>query len=247
MPYIYTEADKLGNSKKVGTGDCVALVPTYANVPSHVEWREGEKVLDNPHIRKGTAIATFVKKRYPNKAHGNHAAFFLRHGPKGNGFWVMDQWKNDKDKPVVQSRYITVKPGPRGADGSYYRASDNAEAFSIIEYEYANSSTASIACHGAGDTRTPVSKCRQRKRPSPVMSSRIANGQRHNFSAAWISGAPDKPTTTEKRRTHVRPSFEHDDFGTVLGAGSSQFHHPDLGRPRIRQREMDGVFLWDGP
>lgn len=133
MPYIYTDANRLEKTKKVGGGDCVALIRHYARVPQHSAWREGEKVLDNPKMRQGMAIATFVNGRYPNKATGNHAAFFLRHGPKGDGFWVIDQWKSNATKQLVTARYIPVKKAPRKQDGSYVQASDNADAFSIIE------------------------------------------------------------------------------------------------------------------
>lgn len=135
MPRLYPDANRLGDTPKVGTTDCVALVQFYATLPNHSAWKAGEKVLDNPRIRLGTAIATFVNGRYPNKKTGNHAAFFLRHGPKGDGFWVMDQWKDkpgQKPRPVT-SRYISARHVKRNADGSWYRASDNAEAFSIIE------------------------------------------------------------------------------------------------------------------
>ena len=77
MPFISPIANTLGGTPKVGNGDCVALVEFYANVPAHSAWKQGERVLDNANIRPGTAIATFVNGRYPNKPTGNHAAFFL--------------------------------------------------------------------------------------------------------------------------------------------------------------------------
>lgn len=119
----------------MGTNDCVALVQFYARAPNHRQWKAGEPVLDNPAMRPGTAIATFVKGRYPNNATGQHAALFLRHGPKGDGFWVMDQWK---DKPgqrprSIEARYIRSQHRAQNKDGTWYWASDNADAFSIIE------------------------------------------------------------------------------------------------------------------
>ncbi len=76
----------------------------------------------------GTAIATFENGRYPNRPRGNHAAFFLRHGP--NGFWVIDQWRGD-GKPLITARYLQSRGTTR--DGAYSRPSDNAVAFSVIE------------------------------------------------------------------------------------------------------------------
>jgi hypothetical protein len=135
MPFIYPNADKLGGTPKVGNGDCVALVEFYANVPPHSSWKQGEHVLDNPNIRPGTAIATFVHGRYPNKSTGNHAAFFLRHAAKGQGFFVMDQWI---DKPGAKPRLVDSRAMPsrhvkQNNDGTWYRASDNADAFYVIE------------------------------------------------------------------------------------------------------------------
>jgi len=92
------------------------------------KWREGASVLGNKTILKGTAIATFVRGHYANHAHGNHAAFFLRHGP--SGFWIMDQWADAK-KLLVSSRFISSQGKRR--DGTFIRSSDNADAFSIIE------------------------------------------------------------------------------------------------------------------
>ncbi|MFP5390835.1 MAG: BPSL0067 family protein [Gammaproteobacteria bacterium] len=128
MPYVYADAAKLEKTPKVGSGQCVALVQHYAGLPGTIGWHEGEKVLNNASIKPGTAIATFVKGRYLSHATGNHAAFFLRHG--ANGFYVMDQWKNKED---VSERFIPYRKGPKNADGSYYNASNNADAYSVIE------------------------------------------------------------------------------------------------------------------
>lgn len=135
MPFIYPNANTLGNSPKVGTTDCVALVQFYAKVPNHRAWREGERVLDNPKMRLGTAIATFVNGRYPDHKTGQHAAFFLRHGAKGTGFWVMDQWKDKKGRPSrpVMARFIDSRHIRQNANGTWWNASDNADAFSVIE------------------------------------------------------------------------------------------------------------------
>lgn len=135
MPYIYPNANRLGGTPKVGTTDCVALVQFYANVPHHSAWRQGERVVDSRNMQLGTAIATFVKGRYPSKKTGNHAAFFLRYDAPGMGFWEMDQWKDKKGEPVrpVQARRIKPQSRKQNPDGSWWYASSNADAFYVIE------------------------------------------------------------------------------------------------------------------
>jgi len=124
MSYIYKDVSKLEAKPKVGTFQCVALIRRFTNAPPASTWLQGEQVMGNANIQKGTAIATFVDGKYPNLSAGNHAAFFLRFS--AGGIWVMDQWKNSRDKPLISSRFIKVKPP--GFD-----ASNNASAYSIIE------------------------------------------------------------------------------------------------------------------
>ena len=126
LEYVYSEVEALDKKPKVGDGDCVALVRHYTRMPSHRWWKEGAAVLGNTRIQKGTAIATFVRGKYPNRNHGNHAAFFLRHG--SGGFWVIDQYKR---VGTIVKRFIRVR-GKKN-DGSYLYPSDNALAFSVIE------------------------------------------------------------------------------------------------------------------
>lgn len=135
MPYIFSNANRLGGTEKVGTTDCVALVQFYAGVPNHRLWKPGERVLDNPNVRMGTAIATFVNGRYPNNDTGQHAAFFLRHDAPGKGFWVMDQWKDRPAKPPrpVTAHLLHSRGVKQNSDGSWWYASNNADAFSVIE------------------------------------------------------------------------------------------------------------------
>lgn len=136
MRYVYAMAATLEKKKKIGDGDCVALVRFYARAPNHRAWKRGEPVLDLKGLEPGTAIATFVLGRYPNRGTGNHAAFFLRHGASGTGFWVIDQWKSRPGhgaKPLISSRFVSSKGKPQRADGSWPEASDNADAFSVIE------------------------------------------------------------------------------------------------------------------
>jgi hypothetical protein len=81
-------------------------------------------------VKRGTAIATFVNGRYPNSAHGNHAAIVLKVMTSGIG--VVDQWQS---KGIISARLISIPP-PRqqyNRDGSFMRPSDNALAFYVIE------------------------------------------------------------------------------------------------------------------
>jgi len=77
MAYIYSQASKLKGQPVVGSHQCVALVQHYAGAPTTAHWRQGEAVFGNAVLRPGTAIATFVKGRYPNRSHGNHAALYV--------------------------------------------------------------------------------------------------------------------------------------------------------------------------
>jgi hypothetical protein len=129
MSYIYSEVDDLDQSDLVGSHQCVALVQHYTNAHQTSTWKEGEPVKGNMRIKKGTAIATFVNKKYPQRTHGNHAALYF--SQDAGGIWVIDQWKGDPNKPKVSKRYLLSK-GKR-KDGTYIDSSNNADAFSIIE------------------------------------------------------------------------------------------------------------------
>ena len=136
MPFIYPAADQLGRTPKVGKGECTDLVRFYANLPPTWMWRAGEHVVDVRNIRMGTAIATFVHGRYPqNRDTGVHAAFFLRYDAPGRGFWVMDQWRDKPGHPVrpVEARPLRPQGFKQNANGTWFAASDNADAFYVIE------------------------------------------------------------------------------------------------------------------
>lgn len=134
MAFVYSKVESLRGKDKVGSQQCVALIQWYAaGVPHTSRWKAGEVVLGNPRIKEGTAVATFVKGRYLSLPHGNHAAFYLRQG--ADGFWVMDQWM---DKPggnvrPISERFIRSLHRTQNTDGSWPQASDNADAFSVIE------------------------------------------------------------------------------------------------------------------
>ena len=129
MAYVYSAAKELDKKDKVGTFQCVALVQHYADAPITSAWREGERVMGNTRLSPGTAIATFENGRYPNKPHGNHAAFYL--GQVSNGIYVVDQCNDNVRKPTISRRFIRAKG--RNKSGKYIEPSDNADAFSVIE------------------------------------------------------------------------------------------------------------------
>jgi hypothetical protein len=129
MAYVYSQAKSLDNREKVGTFECVAWVQHYANAPITSAWSEGQRVMGNKGLSPGTAIATFVDGRYPNSAHGNHAAFYL--GQVSNGIYVVDQWKDMATKPKISKRFIRTKG--KNKSGQYIDPSNNADAFSVIE------------------------------------------------------------------------------------------------------------------
>jgi hypothetical protein len=128
MSYCYSEVDELEDQPVVGTHQCVALVQKYAGAPVTSAWRQGEAVLGNQALKKGTAIATFVNGRYPSRSHGNHAALFVK--AAGNGIWIMDQWKSES-KTTISLRFLA--PRGKNRQGQYIRPTENAEAYSVIE------------------------------------------------------------------------------------------------------------------
>lgn len=126
--YRYDKVDELEKHGMVGSKQCVALVQIYTGAPSTSLWRQGDAAIGNTTLKKGTAIATFVNGRYPNRSSGNHAALFVRQAP--GGIYILDQWKT-KSTGKISSRFVPS----RGVDknGRYKRPSDNADAFSVIK------------------------------------------------------------------------------------------------------------------
>lgn len=130
MPYIYADVDKLDRKPLVGSHHCVALVQEYAKAPQAELWKQGTLVRTTKDISKGTAIATFVNGKYPNKKTGNHAALFI--SQDNAGIKVMDQWKGDPNKPTVSVRTIRFKGAKKGG-GLVEPLSNNGDAYYIIE------------------------------------------------------------------------------------------------------------------
>ena len=112
----------------VGNHQCVALVRHYAGAPATLAWKQGEAVLGNRLLRKGTAIATFINGKYANHRQGNHAALYL--GQTLDGIIVMDQWSG-KRLGIVTSR--TLRSKGQYKNGLHIDPSNNADAFFVIE------------------------------------------------------------------------------------------------------------------
>lgn len=127
----YVDVDTLEGQPKVSNKECAGLVNFYTRAGHSSGWVQGERVRGNLTIRKGTAIATFVNGKYPGNEHGNHAALYIRQD--ADGIYMMDQWANNEKKPTISSRYVRFKNVPQNADGTWVSASDNGDAFSIIE------------------------------------------------------------------------------------------------------------------
>ncbi len=135
--YRYNSAGSLENKPKVRDGECVALVQEYAGAPRSTTWRAGERVVESRGLLPGTAIATFANGRFPSGTMRRHAAFFLRYGPRdasGNAtyFWVIEQY-NHPPIALIQARMLNRKRGPQARDGSWPEASNNPDAFYVIE------------------------------------------------------------------------------------------------------------------
>jgi len=124
MPYIFREVRTLQNAAKEGDGDCVELIRKHTNLRHTATWRQGAQVFGNKTIIPGTAVATFVKGRYPNRATGNHAAFYI--GQQSEGIYIMDQWKGS-GKPKISIRFLTTSNLSRKS------LSDNPLAFYVVE------------------------------------------------------------------------------------------------------------------
>ena len=120
-PWVMIRPERLLERKnKVGSGQCVAIAQPLLNMPITSLWREGEKVLGNNSIARGTVIATFINGLYPSLPHGNHVAIYI--SQTANTIKVVEQWSSLK-KP--QERDIPIKEGMNDR-------SNNANAFSVV-------------------------------------------------------------------------------------------------------------------
>lgn len=126
MTYVYAEAEGLVGLPTVGTKQCVALIKAFADTPPSSLWKEGAAVRGNTTLKKGTAIATFVDGRYQNSGSGNHAAFYI--SQDATGILVVDQWSTSG---TIRERRLLFLG--KDKDGRFTRASNNGDAFSVVE------------------------------------------------------------------------------------------------------------------
>ena len=122
-PYIAARPDAFEGSV-IGAGHCVDFVKAAAGVPQTAAWREGAAVRGNPHISRGTAIATFESDGSYTSVSGNHAAIYLHQDDRG--IWVYDQWRGQP----VHKRLIPFEGGSRAKWGS---KSNDGRRFAVIE------------------------------------------------------------------------------------------------------------------
>jgi hypothetical protein len=90
-PFVASDAN-LENMRRRGDGDCAQMPQVdleKQGIGLAENWLQGASVYRNYAKRRGTAIATFVNGRYPNKKTGNHVAYFLHHVE--GGFRVLEQ------------------------------------------------------------------------------------------------------------------------------------------------------------
>lgn len=127
-PYRYADVDQLDGADKVGSHQCVALVQIKAGAPVTAAWRQGVTVRGQTILAKGTAIATFVDGRYPNRRHGNHAALYISRNAVG--ILAMDQWTSNKRKPKISTHLLRFLGKDR--HGNYINPSNNGDVFSVI-------------------------------------------------------------------------------------------------------------------
>lgn len=148
MPFVYSGFRATVGLPKVDGGECARLVQHFmSRIGPTGQWKAGERVLDiiasGRKLEPGTAVATFVKGRYPSSGH-RHAAFYEGPAYKVSGalrgIILVDQW-NPKATPwdphparrdEIKRRTVELK-GKMRPDGSFPLISDNAEAFYVIE------------------------------------------------------------------------------------------------------------------
>lgn len=107
-----------------GNSECVEFIKQTLQAPETALWREGTKIIKgDTSTVAGTAIATFVDRKYPQEGStGKHAAIYL--GQNGLGIQVLDQWRS---QGMVMPRTIKWHPTSPGA-------SNDGNLFSVIEW-----------------------------------------------------------------------------------------------------------------
>ncbi|WP_230492035.1 MULTISPECIES: BPSL0067 family protein [unclassified Janthinobacterium] len=85
----------------------------YAGAPATFAWKQGEAVLGNRLLRKGTAIATFINGKYANHQQGNHAALYM--GQTLDGIIVMDHWSQAGVRSAIWTGADTLSTAEAGS------------------------------------------------------------------------------------------------------------------------------------
>jgi hypothetical protein len=75
-PYIAARPEAF-EGRVIREGYCVDLEKAAAGVPRTAAWQQGAEIRGNPHIARGTAIATFESDGSYTSESGNHAAIYL--------------------------------------------------------------------------------------------------------------------------------------------------------------------------
>jgi hypothetical protein len=122
-PYVAARPEAF-EGRVIGAGHCVDFVKAAAGVPRTAAWREGAAVRANPHLARGTAIATFESDGSYTSESGNHAAIYLYQDD--HGIWVYDQWQGQP----VHKRLIRFEGGSGAKWGS---KSNDGRRFAVIE------------------------------------------------------------------------------------------------------------------
>jgi hypothetical protein len=122
-PYIASRPEVF-DGRVIGAGHCVDFVKAAAGAPRTAAWQEGAPVRGNPHIARGTAIATFESDGSYTSKSGNHAAIYL--SQDDDGIWVYDQWRGQP----VHKRLIRFEGGSGGKRGS---KSNDGRRFAVVE------------------------------------------------------------------------------------------------------------------
>jgi hypothetical protein len=100
--------------------ECVAFVQgTNPAVPVTSAWTEGVRVTKGSTIvQAGTAIATFVKGKYPGPGNDKHAAIYV--GQDDVGMQVLDQWAKQGKVLKRTIRWVVVDGTRIQNDGTKY-------------------------------------------------------------------------------------------------------------------------------
>jgi len=126
MAYIYPQVETLIDKPAYGNQQCAILIQHHADAPLTAKWKEGTVVRGETLLAKGTAIATFVGGKYPNKSTGNHVAFYLSQDK--TGLFVVDQYMGSNG---IHQRKLHFKG--KTPTGTFVDPSNNGDAFSVIE------------------------------------------------------------------------------------------------------------------